>query len=80
MRTEAEHPGAMTELALRLSVPETCGEAIDQIVALYLESKSIGKTAKTLNVGKRTLERWIDRTPELRSRIDEARAKLFPVR
>jgi hypothetical protein len=79
-KTESEHPGAMTDLGLRLSVRETCGEAIDRIVAIYARTKSMAKTAEKLQVGKRTLERWVDRTPELRRRIEAKRAELFPPR
>ena len=77
---KAEHPGAMTSLGLRLSVAQTCGEAIEEVVRSYRETKSMAKTAEALGVGKRTLERWIDRTPELKRRIDAAREELFPPR
>lgn len=73
MKIEKEHPGKTTELAMRLSLAETCGGAIDELIEVYTKTGSLDKVAAHFEVGKRTLERWIRRTPELARRIEEAR-------
>lgn len=73
--TEKEHPGKTTELAMRLSLAETCGGAIDELLQAYEKTRSLTRVARQFDVGKRTLERWINRTPELARRIEEARKR-----
>lgn len=68
------------DLALRLSVTETRGEALDLIVQTYTQTGSLDKTAEELDVGLRTLQRWISKTPELARRIQAARLERAPLR
>ena len=72
---QSKAPGKTTELAMRLALERTRGEAIDDLIDAYEELGSLDKVAFKFDVGKRTLERWIARTPELSRRIDETRER-----
>jgi hypothetical protein len=69
MKIDKEHPGKTTQLALRLSLAQTCGEAIEEIVRVYELTGNLDSVAIHFEIGKRTLERWIAKTPELAKRI-----------
>jgi ActR/RegA family two-component response regulator len=77
---DVECPVHATDLALRLSLPETAGEAIDRIVDVFRDQGNLEATAKELGVGTRTLQRWISRAPELARRINLARLERNPLR
>lgn len=63
----------MTPLGMRLTVDESREAAIAQVVEAYTRTRSVSKTATELEVGFRTLQRWIADMPELRQAIEKVR-------
>jgi L-amino acid N-acyltransferase YncA len=66
--------GKQTDLSMRLSLDETRAQAIEEIARIYDLTGDIEATAAHFEIGKRTLERWVRRIPELAIRIEKTRA------
>lgn len=80
-RPMASATGKVTEFRNRLDYlrrenQELLTEEVSRVAGLYVEHGSIKRTAKALDIGKRTLERAIRDIPELSGAIESARVRM----
>ncbi len=74
-RSRKDPNRAPTQLSMRLALPETRPAAIAAIVEAYRIGGSLRRAAEIMAVGERSLNRFLEKYPDLARALESERAE-----